>query len=313
MPFDARKCETISSFATGRLAHKMSERGNVELILSNGIYGWYLDVKRSRVATINVFHGSYRGVAELVLANRQLLAHFQYRLKGIFEYLSASGKDCVVSVSEFTRMLLLQYYGLDSLVIPNGVDLQLFKPLDKVAMRLKFNLPANGTIGAFVGPASYSKGFDILKSLAKINPRILFLAMSDMPTRSFVGNLILMEKVNRQEMPEVLSACDFLISPSRFEGCNLSILEAMACDRPVVVSDTGSFYGMAGPQSFGYVCSTRSSCQDYKDAVQRVVAGLESLAPRAYVSQHYSKESFASRYRALVGRILSDHERINIV
>jgi len=44
-------------------------------------------------------------------------------------------------------------------------------------------------------------------------------------------------KVPHEEMPEYMAACDIYVSPSFSDGTSASLLEAMACSKPVVVSD----------------------------------------------------------------------------
>jgi len=44
-------------------------------------------------------------------------------------------------------------------------------------------------------------------------------------------------KIPHEEMPEYMAACDIYVSPSFSDGTSASLLEAMACSKPVVVSD----------------------------------------------------------------------------
>jgi len=44
-------------------------------------------------------------------------------------------------------------------------------------------------------------------------------------------------KISHEDMPEYMAACDIYVSPSLSDGTSASLLEAMACSKPVVVSD----------------------------------------------------------------------------
>lgn len=272
--------DDLCSLLANKRILKIMKDALVDIIFVNGVYGWYLTLKKIDIPTINIFHGCYGGVANYVLKNGKKLIFYNYKYhNGFMEYLSARGKF-VVSVSQFIRDLLKQYYDIDSTVIPNGVDLKLFKPIEKYAARTILNLPKDKKIGVFVGSLLYSKGFDIIAKLARKNPSVLFLILSpkgDQPRIS--SNMILYSNIPHRDMSNFYSAADFLILPSRFEGCNLSTLEAMACNVPVLTSETGSFFGMGGPQPFGYVVPLSSSVNDYQKAMYDMFLTEDSLTP----------------------------------
>jgi glycosyltransferase involved in cell wall biosynthesis len=43
----------------------------------------------------------------------------------------------------------------------------------------------------------------------------------------------------RQDVPELLAACDIFVLPSLFEGYPLSVMEAAAAGRPIIATDVG--------------------------------------------------------------------------
>ena len=296
--------EGIRSLLLDRVAMKIMRHMPVDVVFVNGLYGWYLTLKKTEVPLINIFHGCYGGVANFILKkDRKLLYHYNKQYLGFMEHLSASGK-VVVSVSEFVQDLLKQYYEIGSVVIPNGVDLETFKPKGKLDARKMLSLPIHRKIGVFVGPPSYSKGFDVVARLAKKNSSLLFIVISSKGSNSWISpNIISFSSVSHIDMPKFYSAADFFILPSRFEGCNLSILEAMACNLPILASNVGSFYRMAGPQSFGYIIPSED-VEEYQKALYDIVSMKNSFNSRGYVEQHYSLCLFESRYKALVRNLL---------
>ena len=48
-------------------------------------------------------------------------------------------------------------------------------------------------------------------------------------------------------MPLLYAAADVFVLPSRYEGCNLSLLEALACEVPAVVSAAAYPFGNESP------------------------------------------------------------------
>ena len=58
---------------------------------------------------------------------------------------------------------------------------------------------------------------------------------------SIGNNVIFIGNVPFESLPDYFNACDLFVNPTiRQNGYDLTILEAMACEKPVVVSNIGS-------------------------------------------------------------------------
>jgi len=121
--------------------------------------------------------------------------------------------------------------GLDSsVVIPCGVDFELFKPYDQVWARKELNLPQDKRLVLFVGRYTESrKRFDIVKDAVEI------LQASGMNVE-----LVLAFTEPYETIPVYMNACDVMILPSEREGSPQVVKEAMACNLPVVSVQVGS-------------------------------------------------------------------------
>jgi glycosyltransferase involved in cell wall biosynthesis len=76
------------------------------------------------------------------------------------------------------------------------------------------------------------KGHAILLQAAARVPDATFVFAGDGPLRSvFLGH--------RWDIPDLLAAADLLVLPSLYEGLPVSVLEAMAAERPVVATSIG--------------------------------------------------------------------------
>ena len=145
-------------------------------------------------------------------------------------------------------------------VIPVGVDVDLFSPLhDKVAvshLREKLELPQNAKIVVFVGGIMKRKGVDLLidawSLVAAREPDVYLVCIgsigSSAASRVFyeeqtqkIIDLNLQEKVTLtgrvNNVHEYFQASDIFVLPSTKEGLPNSVLEAMACELPPVMSD----------------------------------------------------------------------------
>lgn len=139
-------------------------------------------------------------------------------------------------------------------VIPNGVDVNNFKPLDKNHCRKKLKLKLSEPMVLFVGRLSEEKNIKSLMLSAKYlienyKPFQLYLVgdgplMSDLKKLSnslkIENHIHFVGKVDHSEVSTWMGAADFFCLPSLREGCPNVVLEALGCGRPVIASNVGA-------------------------------------------------------------------------
>lgn len=143
-----------------------------------------------------------------------------------------------IAVSEWLANTLASTYGITKpTVVLNGIDLELFK----YKARVMQNIP---TVG-FLLSGHPVKGLDLLEltllSLKKEFPNLRAICAGHSPT-DFMKRFAWVEcrgLVSRVAMKELYTNCDVWLSASRSEGFNLTVVEAMACGTPAIVSQTG--------------------------------------------------------------------------
>jgi len=123
----------------------------------------------------------------------------------------------------------------DAQVIPCGVDLEMFRPLDRAQSRAELGLPHDRRLVLFPGdPARALKRYDLFAAAVRlvqecdplVEPIVLFK-----PGRT------------REAVPRVMNACDVLVLTSDFEGSPMVVKEAMACNLPIVSVPVGDVAG----------------------------------------------------------------------
>jgi UDP-glucose:(heptosyl)LPS alpha-1,3-glucosyltransferase len=156
----------------------------------------------------------------------------------------------LAAVSRHTARQLTQYFGRrDAVVVPNGVDLSLFSPASRLALRdttrQKLGYSPDDILLLLIGNDWRNKGLPtLLEAMSRLNHRSLRLCVvgSDAPAGFLrqVQSLHLSDRVKFfAESSEVLAfyaAADIYAAPSLEDSFNLPVLEAMACGLPVLVS-----------------------------------------------------------------------------
>ncbi|MEU3738868.1 glycosyltransferase [Streptomyces sp. NPDC032198] len=167
------------------------------------------------------------------------------RLARHWERLGARWAAHVVCVSEAER-LTGQRSGIDARwsVIPNGVDVGRFRPVAAQAARTALGLSRQELLVVCVGRLCRQKGQDVLlrawAEVAERMPLARLVLVGDGPDAAglrerapasvrFAGDV--------RDATPWYQAADLVVLPSRWEGMALVPLEAMACARPVVVTD----------------------------------------------------------------------------
>ncbi len=133
--------------------------------------------------------------------------------------------------------------------VPNGVDLDLFRPMDKQQAKQELaelvgdeRIKTMPTVG-YLSRLQAEKGASIYLKLAELNPHILFLQagwnQGRYAHRTIPENLVYVGFHPREKLPLIYNTFDVYCFPSVSgeETFGLTVLEAMACGVPPVVSD----------------------------------------------------------------------------
>lgn len=142
----------------------------------------------------------------------------------------------------------------------NGVDTGHYapaSPAERAATRAALGLPPGRPIALFAGRLKPQKGLgDLIAAWAglppSISPRPLLLICGDGPQRAELEAHARAAGVEahfagpQREMREHLRASDLFVLPSYAEGNSNAMLEAMACDLPVIATRVGGTAQLAG-------------------------------------------------------------------
>lgn len=197
-----------------------------------------------------------------------------HRLEGEREI--AHSADRVICASQDERELLMRLYAVPSsaiAVVPCGVDLDTFRPVDKAKVRRRLGLPSEPIV-LFVGRIEPLKGIDILlRAAAQLGEDIHFclvivggdetvqrekMELEGLAAElGIAGRVTFLAAVDHDLLPLFYNAADVCVVPSYYESFGLVALEAMACGTPVVASRVGGLQGTVRDSETGYLIPWR--------------------------------------------------------
>lgn len=145
--------------------------------------------------------------------------------------------DTIVTNSVQTALSYPEY---DFEIIPVGVDSDLFTPKDKSKLRQKYGF-GKERIGIFVGSFSEVKGWSkVVKCIVK-NPSITWIVVSKYEEKYEAPNAHVFNRIDQEELSELLNCADFFIIGSPVETQCLAAIEANLCNIPVVMPQVGIY------------------------------------------------------------------------
>jgi D-inositol-3-phosphate glycosyltransferase len=178
-------------------------------------------------------------------------------------------------------------------IVPPGVDLATFRPLDRAEARRKIGM--DGPMVLFVGRLERLKGVEVaIRALALLSDRThpdLRLVVLGEDSRegdesekerlkAIASSLGVRDRVDflgsvvHHELPYFYSAADVCVMPSYSESFGLVGLEAQACGCPVVASDVPGLRSVIRDAVSGYLIQGDDPAE-YADRIGRLLADPE--------------------------------------
>ena len=201
-----------------------------------------------------------------------------------------SSVNAIVVSTEQERRDLSRLYQVSPdkvYVIPAGVDLRLFRPLDKARARQSLGLTEDRVVLS-VGRIEPLKGLDIpISAIARLedaaDTRLLIVGGNPgrdselRKLRSMAGQMGLRDLVtftgamDQTKLPTYYTASDVFVLPSYYESFGLVALEAMACGVPVIASKVGGPETLVEDGKTGYLISGHDP-EPYAQALNSLLA-----------------------------------------
>lgn len=187
--------------------------------------------------------------------------------------------DSIISVDDSTKEFYINKYPWIQeklTVIPVGIDLTKFKPLNKPEMRKKYGFSVDDKIIMYVGRLEAEKNLDFLIDVFyRFNNnryKLVLVGNGRDKTRlqeicfeRGMQNVIFLGEFDHDKIPEILNCADLFVLASLFESGPLVVIEAIACNVPVVSTDVGRVREFLNNSEMGVICKMDKS--DFIEAI----------------------------------------------
>jgi glycosyltransferase involved in cell wall biosynthesis len=211
-----------------------------------------------------------------------------------------SQADRIVAVSAALKesMVPLGANPKKIIVVPNGVDAEVFRPMDRDAARASLHLPPQAPllvcVGALIRPKGHLNLIRAFAAIATRRPDATLYILGEGPLRaelqSLVRELHLQDRVHlpgkrpNAELPQWFNAAAISVLMSEREGWPNVITESLACGTPVVATRVGGVPEILHSPELGIVVDQN---------VESITRGVEKALAKAW-----DREAISAQIRA---------------
>lgn len=207
--------------------------------------------------------------------------------------------------------------------IPNGVDLAKFYPDSLLGekKRLEYGIPNDHTVVVTTNRMSEEKGMgyliDAIPNLLREYEKLSFILAGDGAELRYFEKKIgestgnsprvhFLGRIKNSDILPIVNAGDIFLQTSLEEGCSISVLEAMACEKPVVATNIGGNPDIVQHGRTGIMIAPKSS--------HAVAEGLEKLISNSEECKLYGKRGKKSvlgefNWEMLTRRIITVYDK----
>lgn len=197
-----------------------------------------------------------------------------------------------VSAKLKQELVALGVEGSRVTVLRNGVNLDLFRPLDREAARRQTGIDGRALLS--VGNLVTEKGHDIvIRALRQLPDDTCLVVIGQGPERERLQELARtlrlhdrvrwVEHLTQEVLAQYYCAADLTVLASHREGMPNVVLESLACGTPVVASAVGGIPEVLGGEDAAGALVERLTPEDFASSI---AARLQAEADRGRIRAH---------------------------
>jgi glycosyltransferase involved in cell wall biosynthesis len=304
----------ISDIIYAPVLYYFASKLSTKILLDNFdftiLYAMFLFSKK-RPVIVKVHHGtpnyldSYSGI-------RGVFSRIYKLFLKLTLILSSKVIDLHIAVSDKVKQELVKDYHIlpeRIIVIYNGIDIERFKPRDKLLAREKLGLSLDKSIVLFVGHDMERKGYSlalkVVEFLRRFIPDIMFIVVTSPKHAKKIRKLEwlkVMSELSLDHLALLYNASDVLLFPSRYDSFGLVAVEAIASGCPAIVStNVGALdYKHSGE---GYLVA--NSLSEYLEYCKKVLTDDKFKSELVKKGRFFVTSRYDSRItRDLYGKVI---------
>lgn len=221
---------------------------------------------------------------------------------------AAKKADLVITISKYSKNKIMQLYDIEKekiKIIPNGVDIQKFRPMDdqkKIKNQMGIQ---NRTIILFVGRLIPRKGLSFLieaaEKVVKEQKNTLFLIVGEGPEKNLLiknvekkelmKNFHFVGDIKEKNLPKIYNIADVFVFPSIQEGQGIALLEAQASSKPVVSFKTSGIKETIIDKKTGLL--TELNSEELANAILKLIQNAQLREKMGKVGRNFVANNFS--------------------
>lgn len=236
--------------------------------------------------------------------------------------------DIITTAGAYPKIgLESRYSGLDLsnkiIVIPSGVDLDKFKPMDKCKLRKKYGLDHYSNVILFLGRLSEQKNLNLLfRSFSLVqntleNSVLVIVGRGELEEdlkqlvkKMALKNVVFTGEVKPEEVPELLNCADVFALTSWYEASPTVVKESLACGIPVISTNVGDVKDIIAEPLLGTVIDSYDEHKYVEELIKTIKVvkqnkhKVEDLC-RKFSTENFSFEQIGARFVNIYENCLS--------
>jgi glycosyltransferase involved in cell wall biosynthesis len=211
-----------------------------------------------------------------------------------------------IAVSQYVKELLRTQFGWSGekiVVILNGIDMERFGADRDPGLRRRLSRDESRSVVLAVTRLTPQKGLPVLLEALGSVPNAQVVVAGEGPDREALAAqanaLGVADRVDflghRTDVAQLLACSDVVVLPSLYEGLPLSVLEAMASERPVVATAVGGTDEAVVDGETGFLVPPGDPAS-LADALKKVLDDPELARRLARAGKHRAETLFSARH-----------------